>query len=244
MIVSCIAFYKGLILAKKPNYEHNISLFTLAIYQTFGTLVDDNSKLHDIRFKNTRCKCAKLIANEYFARRGINDSLLEETLSTILQKMKPWKKHKNLEDKITTYESLISLTKTKNRTLFSLVSKVLWFISPHNWTMYDKFAKKGLAKITHTTFPSLDGIGFYRELEKYNFDTTINAMNAVLEDSKFNQLLPERIIDNYLMLLGGRFEERANYFKNNPRLLSSFFPEDFCKDLFEAFKNNFIPNTN
>ena len=231
---------KGLILAKKPNYEHNISLFTLAIYQTFCSLIDDQVKFDKINNEKGYINAAISIANEYFARRGINDSLLEETLVKILQKASPWSKNRTLTDKIATYANLYNSTKIGNRKFSSLISKILWFICPHNWTMYDKFAKKGLAKITYSTVTSLTGIEFYRKLEVYNFDTTINAMNAVLEDSKFNQLLPERIIDNYLMLLGGRFEERANYFKDNPHLLSSFFPKDFCNKLFNAFTNNFI----
>lgn len=83
----------------------------------------------------------------------------------------------------------------------SAVSKLLWFVRPKGWTMYDRFATIGL------DVKSDDGEqqfrDFYSRLEKQGFGELVTSFRSRLAKFRLPELLAERVVDWELMRRGG-----------------------------------------
>lgn len=90
-----------------------------------------------------------------------------------------------------------------NHLHLSGVTKYLWFLWPWGWTMYDRFARRGLCIYDDDSGEAL--IEFYQKLEAREFPNVANNISATIQlfDDQLNWLFGERIIDKYLMIAGG-----------------------------------------
>ena len=90
---------------------------------------------------------------------------------------------------------------------YSAVTKLCWFLRPHGWTMYDRFARLGLSG-------PADIEAFYHELEQHDFSIKAAELNDIAAQFGLGNLFGERIIDKFLML-------RGIYWKGSPEAASS-----------------------
>ncbi|MBV0891345.1 hypothetical protein KTN05_05695 [Paracoccus sp. Z118] len=82
----------------------------------------------------------------------------------------------------------------------SAATKLSWFLSPDNWTVYDSYAARALGVADPKKFyAKLQGIGGNTES---GFATLCSAIGTSLEASEWSQLRPARIIDGILLNLG------------------------------------------
>lgn len=85
---------------------------------------------------------------------------------------------------------------TINGVQISMASKVIWFAEPIGWTMFDSHAADALNVRSF--------LAFYERLSKLNFVPLCNAMRPMVLDSQLPTLMPERIIDKMLWIMGSR----------------------------------------
>jgi hypothetical protein len=99
--------------------------------------------------------------------------------------------------KINVSESEKEVYALRNNAL-SAVSKLVWFLRPAEWTMYDRFACAGLfgeIKTTNeTTFEK-----FYGALQNVNFLGYEKTLNQHLEKTIFKGIPASRVLDTLLM---------------------------------------------
>lgn len=80
--------------------------------------------------------------------------------------------------------------------LLSAFSKLVWFVRPQGWTLYDSYARAGLnAPRNGDDFDS-----YYIRLQDISFQMAMDLSRDVIARSAFPYLHPERIHDAYLML--------------------------------------------
>jgi len=87
------------------------------------------------------------------------------------------------------------------KTPFSAVSKLMWFLSPTGWTMYDSLARAALGIRSYGGKPFL---AFYARLDAAGFAETAKDARGVLFAHGLPSHLAERSIDFLLMTAGGR----------------------------------------
>lgn len=79
----------------------------------------------------------------------------------------------------------------------SAITKLLWFLKPHGWTMFDNEAATGLG------IPEMGRrermLQFYQRLHDLGFQALHDDMAAVIERHNFNSILAARIVDKVLM---------------------------------------------
>lgn len=78
----------------------------------------------------------------------------------------------------------------------SAVTKLMWFLRPEGWTMFDRFARMGL--IGHQNEP----LEFYRKLASIGFTPLCDQLHEMCSQEGFPDLYGERIVDKCLMFLG------------------------------------------
>jgi len=78
----------------------------------------------------------------------------------------------------------------------SAVTKLMWFLRPDGWTMFDRFARMGL--IGHQNEP----LEFYRKLASIDFTPLCDQLHEMCRREGFPDLYGERIVDKCLMFLG------------------------------------------
>lgn len=78
----------------------------------------------------------------------------------------------------------------------SAVTKLMWFLRPEGWTMFDKYARIGL--IGNKNDPE----SFYVRLSEVGFHAMCLRLNELCKEHGFPELWGERIIDKFLMLHG------------------------------------------
>ncbi|MDG4575694.1 MAG: hypothetical protein P9C36_06710 [Defluviicoccus sp.] len=76
----------------------------------------------------------------------------------------------------------------------SAATKLMWFLRPIGWTMFDRFASRGLGVTSATNF--------YTKLDRLGFDKAIATLTALIEASDWSSLPASKIIDSYLMQRG------------------------------------------
>lgn len=89
----------------------------------------------------------------------------------------------------------------------SAVSKLIWFLRPNDWTVFDSLASKAI--IPTAGGNSVDRMTiFYHELGKRGFVDSAQRMQKVLDRRNFEFLYGTRIIDRFLVLIGLDDEQR------------------------------------
>jgi len=78
----------------------------------------------------------------------------------------------------------------------SAVTKLMWFLRPGGWTMFDRFARMGLIGNRN------DPLKFYRKLETINFAGLSDQLYVECRRKGFPDLHGERIVDKCLMYHG------------------------------------------
>jgi len=76
----------------------------------------------------------------------------------------------------------------------SAATKVMWFLKPHCWTMFDSYAAKGMGASSAEKF--------YAALETNGFTTAVGQLGAVVAQSEWQSLPANKVIDFYLMQRG------------------------------------------
>jgi hypothetical protein len=80
-------------------------------------------------------------------------------------------------------------------TPYSAVTKLLWFVKPTGWVMYDSLAAKALG--------SRNGVlGFYKQLVYSGFKDTESSLEDAISYAELD-LYASRIIDKFLWIKGG-----------------------------------------
>jgi hypothetical protein len=95
-----------------------------------------------------------------------------------------------------------------NVLLASASTKFMWFLKPEGWTVYDRFARKGLGSSDRRD-AKFDMPAFYEALESRGFVEISSQINDVIRAAPFSSLPAERILDTLLMARGGRGGEDA-----------------------------------
>jgi hypothetical protein len=103
---------------------------------------------------------------------------------------------------------------TKGATPTSAVTKLMWFLRPSGWTMFDKFARIGLIGSNN------DARAFYTALDGANFVKRSQDLKALCSKHGFGKLWGERIIDKFLMLHGARKEAGTDVFHDRTMWLN------------------------
>lgn len=87
---------------------------------------------------------------------------------------------------------------------YSGVTKLVWFLKPERWTIYDRFVANALAP--PGTYGAERFSKFYQALEP-SFDRVTEAIAEPVHAVE-ESIRPERVIDSFLMLAGGPEERR------------------------------------
>ena len=76
----------------------------------------------------------------------------------------------------------------------SAATKIMWFLRPDGWTMFDSYAAKGMG---------VSSAGhFYAALDSNGFSTAVDQLGAVIAQSEWMSLPANKVIDFYLMQRG------------------------------------------
>ncbi len=86
--------------------------------------------------------------------------------------------------------------KATRKIQISAATKIMWFLRPDRWTMFDSYAAKGMG------VSSADH--FYSALDSNGFSTAIDRLGAVIAQSEWTSLPATKVIDFYLMQRGNR----------------------------------------
>lgn len=90
--------------------------------------------------------------------------------------------------------------------IVSLVTKLMWFLRPKGWTVFDRLASQGIG-IKETRAPDRME-AFYRKLSESGFDKQADLINNMLKYTPFQHLFGERVIDKFLVLCGSEDDRR------------------------------------
>ena len=110
----------------------------------------------------------------------------------------------------------------------SAMTKLVWFIKPEGWTVFDNLAANGLGIPRYQSIDRM--LAFYRTLTERGFPEHARAINATIGKTSFSVVGGERIIDTYLMLCGGEDEWVENVIANS-KAFHKLLPSDFRNEL-------------
>ena len=148
------------------------------------------------------------IFTAYGVNRGLrsgNEGLVAEILQDELQYwpeqlLDRAERARHIATKLSQTPGISGETITKG-VLLSGVSKVVWFVRPQGWTLYDSFARRGLGSSLRATGRD-EYEKYYNRLDFLRFPMAMDLAREVIAASPFPYLWPERIHDKYLMLCG------------------------------------------
>jgi hypothetical protein len=76
----------------------------------------------------------------------------------------------------------------------SAATKIMWFLRPQGWTMFDSYAAKGMGASSAESF--------YAALDANGFAAAVDSLGAVIGQSEWSSLPANKVIDFYLMQRG------------------------------------------
>lgn len=140
------------------------------------------------------------IARAYGVSRGILEGQEEAVGELVLSRLNDWPN--DLVGRAKLVRSIAEEAKDRfTRGLcLSAFSKLVWFVRPEGWTLYDSYARAGLNAPRHGD----DFDSFYHRLECIGFQSAMDDSREEIQASRFAYLHPERIHDVYLMLCNPR----------------------------------------
>lgn len=86
--------------------------------------------------------------------------------------------------------------------LLSAMTKIMWFLKPDEWTMYDTFASNALNLKERGRTERFNA--FYRTLSDLEFLAAAASVKSVLDRHDLTFLWGERVLDKFLMLAGAQ----------------------------------------
>lgn len=106
--------------------------------------------------------------------------------------------------------------------LASAVSKLMWFIRPRGWTLYDDLS----ANATVATIPNTveEMLAFYGALQERGFAECAAEINRRFASSALRELYGERVIDKFFLLNGQSADERTDSLAGLEAFLSILLP--------------------
>ena len=96
---------------------------------------------------------------------------------------------------------LVSKGYVKNHQV-SAVSKMMWFLKPQNWTMFDSYAADGMEIPRSPTGP-VRMTSFYEKLDALGFEAVNNGLCEIVAKSPWSSIPAVRVLDTFLMRRGG-----------------------------------------
>jgi hypothetical protein len=84
----------------------------------------------------------------------------------------------------------------------SAMSKLMWFLHPNGWTVFDRFVAKAVGIPAYRPRPD-QARRYYRILDERGFRSCTADARACVDTTSFPDLYPERVLDRYLMIRGG-----------------------------------------
>lgn len=98
----------------------------------------------------------------------------------------------------------------------SASTKVLWFLQPDGWTMFDRWAATGVLGEHKNTTECMES--FYVALARRGFEERLQNLKKALQGACFGERLAERVIDKYLFLVGLSLEQNKQAAKAGEEL--------------------------
>ena len=92
--------------------------------------------------------------------------------------------------------------------LASAVSKLMWFIRPRGWTLYDDLSANATVVAGRNTVEEM--LAFYCALQERGFAECAAEINRRFASSALRELYGERVIDKFFLLHGQSADERAD----------------------------------
>ena len=91
----------------------------------------------------------------------------------------------------------------------SAFSKFLWFVRPPGWIPFDKYTANALG-IGHRADAVARMTAYFTELADRGFTESVQAVSDCINQHGYGPLYGERVIDKFLMLIGGGPAWRAS----------------------------------
>lgn len=108
------------------------------------------------------------------------------------------------------------------------VSKFMWFLKPEGWTLFDRFAARGMGVPAHWN-RRRQFEAFYKALNEGDFDGVVARIKPVVTSSALPSLPTARIIDSLLMARGARGS--GTHEVEESRAFLGLLPPEFRDDL-------------
>lgn len=144
---------------------------------------------------------------------GANDQAADRLAKALKQAAARWPS--TLEERAKVCARIAEKAGTRNggnqedrtRRAVSAVTKLMWFLKPHGWTVFDNLAATGLGI---RAFPDRTKRMkfFYRGLKEGGFEPLARKVNRHLKGTSFAAIRGERVIDRYLMFKGAEQRKR------------------------------------
>lgn len=84
----------------------------------------------------------------------------------------------------------------------SAVSKLMWFLKPSQWTLFDRYAADGMKTKKH--IDTVDRMmSFFQKLDASGFSMVNEHISFLVSQSEWSMLPSERVLDTFLMRRGG-----------------------------------------
>lgn len=140
---------------------------------------------------------AKAIMKNYYVIRGFRREKITQAVDILERKF------------VSSETKLITRSETCSRiaamwfeqgcstgTLISAATKLTWFLKPHGWTMFDKFAERGVGAGVR------DPDVFYTTLCDRGFNKVAESLSAIISQSEWPSIPATKVIDRNLVLCG------------------------------------------
>lgn len=99
-------------------------------------------------------------------------------------------------------------TITKGRQV-SAVTKLMWFLHPTGWTLFDRLVANALRVPAYLARPDR-ARRYYESLAARGFTKCAERANACVATASFPGFRAERVLDRYLMIRGGLYGEQVS----------------------------------
>lgn len=91
----------------------------------------------------------------------------------------------------------------------SAMTKLMWFLHPTGWTLFDRFVAKAVGVPAHLPRPE-QARRYYQALKNHGFETYASDANACVDTTLFPDFRSERVLDRYLMIKGGLYGQQLS----------------------------------
>lgn len=111
--------------------------------------------------------------------------------------------------------------------LASAITKLVWFLKPDGWTMFDELAANGLGIPEKRSIDRMPL--FFRALSDRGFTDDARTINEALNANGFGELFGERVIDKFLMFSGNTVVQTGESISTSETFLHSLPNEQLRK---------------